>query len=690
MCRGAIFTIIGSRTSILNKKNKKFLYGVCYYPEAWHPDRHESDIDRIAACGFNFIRMGEGAWSYWEPREGEYQFELFDRVLERCRERNILVVLGTPTYACPAWVSTNYPEVLRWNFQRIPMKHGSRRNLNYTSPKMLELSDRVCTALANHYKGHPQVIGWQLDNEFNCHMDVSYAPSDTIAFRRWCQERYRTLDVLNDSWGTKFWSQTYTDWEQIALPHPTPTYQNPTVLLDESRFISDTVIRFARRQADILRARNKDWFVTHNGLFGNINGPDLAAELDFFCHDQYPLFLKHWTGHAEWLIQARSLSFPFGIMEQQAGPGGQMQYLHRTPRPGEMRLWAWQSIVHGADLLSFFRWRTCPYGSEQHWHGLLDADDRDNRRIAEAKQIGEEVRRLPREFFDAPPMKGAAVLRDFDTEINENRINTYIGEGRSEYKRWIAELLRQHVPVDEVWSGSDLNGSDYGHWNADGYSLLIAPHQKIIDESLLAKMKAFLGKNGMLVLCAQSGLKDRNLHIVEKTPPGLLADLAGIEVENWTLLPDGESRSAESEEGKAFELKIFGERLKLNGARAIAHWKTDDLLLAGAPAITINELHPGFVVYVGGYCTDAAIKLLCEMLAGEISRKTRLEASAGVEVIYRLGKGKRLICLLNHSGTAQTVGGFHSGGTDLLTGEQFSSGSADLPPLGVRIVELSA
>jgi beta-galactosidase len=659
-------------------KTKNFLYGVCYYPEAWAPARRASDIDRIADCGFNFVRMGEGAWSYWEPSEGNFQFDLFDEVLDRCRARNISVILGTPTYACPAWVSSNYPEVLRWNFDRIPMKHGSRRNLNYTSPKMLELSDRLCIALADHYKDHPQVIGWQLDNEFNCHMDVSYAPSDTLAFRRWCRDRYGTPDALNDAWGTKFWSQTYSDWNQIDLPHPTATYHNPTQLLDESRFISDTVVRFAKRQADILRQRNGNWFITHNGLFGNINGPELAAQLDFFCHDQYPLFYKHWTAYAEPLIQARSLSFPFGILEQQAGPGGQMQYFHRAPRPGEMRLWAWQSIAHGADLLSFFRWRTCPYGSEQHWHGLLDADDRDNRRIEEASQFGAEAKRLPQEFFDAALTKAVAVLRDFDNEINDKRINTYIGDGRNEYKRWIAELLRQHVPVDEVWPNSDLTG----------YRLLILPHQKIMDESLLAKLTAFVAAGGTLWLGAQSGLKDRNLHIVEKTPPGPLAALAGVEVMEWSTLPESETRSAKLENGEAIELGTFVERLKPAHGPFFAQWNADDPLLASSPAISINQLGSGQVIYCGGYCSDAALRILCPRLLRKIGLKPLIDAPEAVEAISRQGAGKRYLCLLNHSGKMQEVRQLPPG-NDLLSENQFS-GYMQLLPFAVRILELES
>src|SRR5450432_2859923 len=152
----------------------RFYLGVCYYPEHWPANRHESDFRRMKEAGIDLVRMGEGAWNYWEPREGKFQFDLFDRAIELCAKFKIDVILGTPTYCGPAWIATQYPETLRWDFQRRPMAHGSRRNFNYTSPKYLELSDRICTALAEHYRDERQVIAWQLDNEFNCHMDVSY------------------------------------------------------------------------------------------------------------------------------------------------------------------------------------------------------------------------------------------------------------------------------------------------------------------------------------------------------------------------------------------------------------------------------------------------------------------------------------------------------------------------------------
>jgi beta-galactosidase len=656
---------------------KDFYYGVCYYPEHWPPHRHASDIERMARAGFDVVRMGEGAWSTWEPREGHYQFDLFDRVIDLCRRHDIKVILGTPTYCAPAWVSHQYPEVLRWDFNRQPMRHGSRRNFNYTSPTYLDLSDRICTALAEHYKDDEQVIGWQLDNEFNCHVDVSYAPSDTAAFRAWLKDKYRSIERLNEAWGTAFWSQTYDTWEQVDLPGPTPAPPNPTQLLDETRFISDCVVRFAKRQADILRARNPNWRITHNGLFANVRGTDLVSDggLDFFSHDQYPLFYERWPQFAANLVQARSLSFPYAIMEQQAGPGGQMTYLLRTPRPGQMRLWAWQSVAHGAKALCYFRWRTCPYGAEQHWHGLLDADDRDNRRLEEAEQTGEELRQPPAEFFDTPVDRVAAVLRDFDNEANDRRINTYTKEGQWEQHRWVEELSTRHVPVDMVWPESD--------WN--GYRLLVAPHLKIVTPALAAKMRKFAEAGGVLVLGAQSALKDENCHVVEATPPGLLRTLAGIEVEDFTSLPNGEGRTATWEDGTSVELNAFVERLRLSTARTMSTWSAgEDALLAGAPAVTLNAVGRGEVWYVGGYAPNEALGTIAGRVLKGAGIEGVVDAAPDVETVSR----GRYLCLLNHSASPQSVKNAGPG-RELIEGAQ-ADGELELPPYGVAVVRREA
>lgn len=653
----------------------QFRYGVCYFPEHWPLKNIASDLSRIADSGFDYIRIGEGAWWYFEPKEGQYQFELFDRVVAEAAKRKISIIFGTPTYCGPAWISHKYPEVLRWDYNRVPMKHGSRRFYNYTSPRYLELCDGVVSALADHYKSEKSIWAWQVDNEFNCHMSTSYAPTDTIAFRAWLKKKYRTLEALNDAWGTRFWSQVYSDWEEIDLPHPTATFHNPTLLLDEKRFISDTVVTFFNRQKKILLRANPNWQVTHNAIFQYVRPRQLGRELSFFSHDQYPLFFPDWWSAANGLIQSRGISFPYAVLEQQAGPGGQMYGLPPTPVPGQMRLWAMQSIAHGASTLSYFCWRTCPFGTEQHWHGLVDQDNKMGRRVREAKGLGIEMKSLPREVWTAPVSRAAALLRDDDNEVNEQNINTYVPAG-GELWRWQGELLKRHIPVDQIWLDSD--------W--DGYNVIVAPHLRIVDEKLIARLTKFVRSGGTLVLGAQSGIKDRNLHMREQTAPGPLAKLAGVEVEEWSVVNDKDSRTFAigNQEIKAVG---FVERLKLSTASAVAHWQNHDPLLESAPAIGHNKVGRGQVIYIGAYLPAESIGAVLGFIGKQADIKPTIAGPESVEAVLRQGKAVDYLWLLNHADRAVTLSDLPKAKNLLEQGELVED-DLSLPPYGATVLEM--
>ena len=374
-------------------------------------------------------------------------------------------------------------------------------------------------------------------------------------------------------------------------------------------------------------------------------------------------------------MQTRSLCFPYGVMEQQAGPGGQMDYLLRTPRPGQIRVFAHQSFAHGAKILSYFCWRTCPFGTEQHWHGLLDYDGKDNRRIAEAKLVGEEIRRIPADFWDTPPVKRVAILRDYDNETNERRINTYI-KNSWDPGHWMNAFFTRHVPIDQVWPGSDFSG----------YKVLIAPHLKIVDQPMLASYQKFVEAGGTLVLMAQSGTKNRHLHMVQQTAPGLLRKLAGVEVAEWTTLKDSESRTAVMENGRTLTLTKFVETLKLRGAKPLAMWHTDDSLLQDGIAMTVNAVGRGRVVYVGGYFNDDTAGLLADWLMQETGIVSSAETSGEVEILDRQSDGPRYLYLLNHSPEPQFVEKIPLG-QDLITQKRIEDGAIKLKPYGVALIK---
>ena len=267
--------------------------GTCYYPEHWPESLWEDDLKRMLAHGITVIRIAEFAWSKIEPTEGNFTYEFYDRFLELAEKVGMKVIFCTPTATPPAWLTEKYPEVLNANMDGVLYRHGARRHYNYNSPVYLEKTRIIVEKSAFHYAPYPAVIGWQIDNELNCEKDVFYSESDSAAFRIFLKAKYKNLDALNEAWGTVFWNQTYTDWDEIHVPRTTYSDStNPHEVLDYTRFISASARAYAKLQSDILRKYIKpEDFITTNGIFGNLDNHQMTAEsLDFMTYDSYPNF----------------------------------------------------------------------------------------------------------------------------------------------------------------------------------------------------------------------------------------------------------------------------------------------------------------------------------------------------------------------------------------------------------------
>lgn len=332
-----VLSLILSAATILNaaQRYNHFLFGADYYPEHWPESYWEQDARWMKECGVNTVRMGEFAWYYMEPEEGVYRFELFDRAIELLARYGIKTILGTPTAAPPKWLTRKYPEVLTADQNGRIVDDQSRRHYTYNSLQYRRFSRNIVEAMARHYQDNPHVIGWQIDNEFNCEISQFYSESDRLAFREWLKKKYVRIDSLNERWGNRFWSQWYSAWEEIDLPFPTPAEHNPALMLDYKRFISSSVIDFQRNQVEIIRRYRPEDFITHNGIFKNIDYFQFCKDLDIIAYDNYPAgreFPQYDVGAR--LTTVRGLMDIFLIMEQQSGPEAKPRF---PGHPGQER-----------------------------------------------------------------------------------------------------------------------------------------------------------------------------------------------------------------------------------------------------------------------------------------------------------------------------------------------------------------
>lgn len=677
--------------------------GTDYYPEQWDKSLWESDLDRMLEAGIHYIRIAEFAWNKVEPGEGVFTFDFFDEFLDLCARKGMKVIFGTPSATPPAWLTKAYPEVLNCLEDGTQLHHGGRRHYNYNSPKYRELVSRIVRKEAEHYGGHPAIVGWQIDNELNCEDDNFYSASDTDAFREFLKAKYGTLDALNEAWGTSFWNEGYTDWSEVDVPRTILSNgRNPHQHLDYLRFVSASCLSFAAMQAAILKKYKKPGdFITTNGMFRHLDNHRLAREiLDVYTYDSYPNFAQsidtdpgqeNGLRDREWsrnLTEVRSVCPHFGIMEQQSGPGGWTTRMEQaSPRPGQLTLWAMQSVAHGADYIGFFRWRTASFGTEIYWHGILNYDNRDNRRLAEVKDFGKKLHSL--DCLAGADYKAAfAVLNDYDN-VFDSEVDHWHGRVSAPSEREIFAASQQsHTPYNAIYLRDDTEDGEL-----TGYPVVFYPHPVLMDERRKELLARYVKRGGTLVIGCRAGYKDMQGHCVMMPIPGLLAELTGTDVGDFTFACPGEeparaklSEKAASASGmEMFEAPVFQDVITAHeGTRILARY--DNHYFRGEAALTEHAFGKGRVLHLGTTFTRENVKMLLTYLGIVEPFADVIDAPEEVELAVQEKEGRRYLFVLNYADREETVT-LKRKARLMYTGDMVT-GAVTLPAYGTAVYEI--
>lgn len=539
--------------------------GVCYYPEHWPESRWAEDARQMAELGLSLVRIGEFAWSRFEPEPGQYDWTWFDRAIDTLADAGLKVILGTPTATPPKWLVDRDPDMIAVDAKGHVRGFGSRRHYCFSSQTYRAECRRIVTAMAERYGEHPAVAMWQTDNEYGCHDTIeSYSVHARKAFRRWLEQKYGDVAALNAAWGTVFWSQEYRSFHEIDPPVGTVTEPNPSHVVDYQRFSSNQVTSFNAEQVEILRRLSPEREITHNfmGGFTAFDHHAVGADLDVATWDSYPLgfldispfpdsqkarYLRQ--GHPD--FQAfhhdlyRGCSAKWGVMEQQPGP---VNWAPNNPAPldGMVRLWSLEALAHGADLVSWFRWRQCPFAQEQMHAGLLRVDAEPAPAFAAAAEVARDVALISAETTRQAPV---ALVWSYDGQwIHQAQPQ---GQGldllRQAFETY-AVLRRLGLDVDIVSPHTDLAG----------YSLVVLPGLPHIEPDLLGQLKTCSAQ--VLVLC-RSGSKTESFQLPLNLAPGPLQDLMALKVTRVESLRDGVEERVELD-GQTFGVQRWREAVE--------------------------------------------------------------------------------------------------------------------------------
>ncbi|MDR2807622.1 MAG: beta-galactosidase [Spirochaetaceae bacterium] len=651
-----------------------FLHGGDYNPEQWLKWKDtiwKEDMRLAKLAGINSLSVGIFSWAMLEPAEGEYHFEWLDEVMAMLAENGIVAVLATPSGAKPAWMSKQYPEILRVNTFRQKMLHGDRHNHCLSSPVYREKIHAINTLLASRYKEHPALGVWHISNEYGgeCH-----CPLCQEQFRNYLKKKYGALEALNEAWWTAFWSHTYTDWEQVESPSPLGEANLNGLRLDWRRFTTEQFVDFYRHESEPMRSLTPAVPCTTN-LMGTYPGIDyfrLAEVLDVASFDSYP----RWTGTEKDREVGCRTAFnydltrglkgkPFMLMES-CPSATNWQAVTKLRRPNVHELQSLQAVAHGADTVQYFQFRKSRGGPEQFHGAVVDHEGSENTRVfRDVAAVGKRLKTLDALVGSDTPSK-VGIIFDWNVRWALDDAKGFL-QDKTGYEQTVVDHYRAFwkmgTPVDIIDSTRSF----------DKYTLLVAPMLFLIREGVAQRIDQFVQNGGIFVATYLTGYVNESALTFLGGFPGPLKETLGLWFEEIDALFPEESNSIEWG-GKSYRAFDLCELAHLCGAAALGTYQSD--FYAGYPALTVNQRDKGKAYCIAARTGSDLLDDFYRSIVEEAHIKPALEYSLpqGVSAQIRSSDKKDFIFVMNFTDTIKTVN---------TTG----IGSFSLSPFESRIIE---
>ncbi|RYG24926.1 beta-galactosidase [bacterium] len=607
-----------AESPFINPKLPVLWHGGDYNPEQWPPEIWDEDMRLMAEARFRVATLGVFSWVSLQPKEGQYEFDWLDGVIERLTASDRYFILATPSAAPPAWMSRKYPETLRTGSDGVRRKHGNRVNYNLNSPVYQEKCREIARRLAERYGAHPRLLAWHVSNEYSGNAD--YSDLSAAAFRLWLQRKFGDLDSLNRAYWTPFWGHTYGDWEEIdppGGPYGETAIQGLTV--DWKRFTTDATVEFMLNEAAPLREISPEVPITTNlmGAYPPLNYRKLAPHIDFVSWDSYPDFGQVPIGHHDWiktsfkhdLMRSLKPDRPWLLMEMAPGASNWQPFM--TPkRPGVHLFESLQAVAHGADGVQYFQWRASR-GSQEQLHAAVVGHNggAKARMFQEVAEVGRRLDEL--EVVGKRSESRVAVVFDWE---NLWAIDAACGPIQGD-KGYYETCVAHYAAFWKAGIGVDLVGMDD---DLSRYSLLIAPMAYSVGQSFAQRVEAFVAGGGTMLTTYLSGWTDENSLVFEG---GFLApwkEMLGIWSEELDVLRGGATVAFSN----GATAGPFCELVHADEAEVLATYS--DEFYVGRPAMTVNRHGRGKAYYV-------AARVNQEFLDGFLPQLAR---EAGVEPVY--------------------------------------------------------
>ena len=586
-------------------QQERIWYGGDYNPDQWPEEVWDDDVRLMKKAGVNLVSVGIFSWAKIETSEGVYDFDWLDRIIDKLGEAGVAVDLASATASPPMWLTQAHPEVLWKDYRGDVCQPGARQHWRPTSPVFREYALKLCRAMAEHYKGNPYVVAWHVSNEYGCHNRFDYSEDAEHAFQQWCEERYGTIDAVNDAWGTAFWAQRMNDFSEIVPPRfiGDGNFMNPGKLLDFKRFSSDALKAFYIAERDALAEITPDLPLTTNFMVSAsgsvLDYDDWGDEVDFVSNDHY--FIPG-EAHLDELAFSASLvdgiarKDPWFLMEHSTSAVNWREINYRK-EPGQLVRDSLAHVAMGADAVCYFQWRQSKAGAEKFHSAMVPHAGEDSAVFRDVCELGADLNKLSDEGILGSRLAKSRVAVAFDYEsewaTEHTATPTQHVHHVDEPLAWFRALADQGVTADVV--------PVRGAW--DGYEMVVLPSVYLLSEETTRRVRDYVVGGGRLVVTYYTGISDEKDHVWLGGYPGSIRDVVGVRVEEF--MPMGNDFTGVPDHLDLSNGAVAHDIADVIGsvdesATVLATFKDNPWTgMDGVPAIVANTFGEGRSVYVG-------------------------------------------------------------------------------------------
>jgi beta-galactosidase len=657
------------------------LYGASYYHEYMPYERLDKDIELMQKAGVTVVRLGESTWSSWEPEDGHFEFAWMDRTIDALHKAGIKVILGTPTYSIPPWLYHKHPEILMIRPGGQKATYGIRQNMDLTSPVFLYYAERIIRQVVAHFKDHPAIIGYQVDNETSA--EGTSGPGVQADFVEYLKQRFGTTAAMNKAWGFVYWGQLVNDWSEMP---PSDGMINPGYKLEWQRFQQKVTTNYLAWQARIVNEyKRPDQFITHNfvgGVRTDVDQLEIAKSLDIAAVNPYHEVQDNLDGWFVALCGDFNRSLKRGnylITETNAQTIGWDSKGQFPPYDGQLRLSAYSHLASGANMVAYWHWSSLHYGQETYWKGVLGHDLEPNRVYIEMSRVGAEWKKLGPKLANFQRRNDVAILYSIDSY---HGLKFMPFDDKVDYMTVLHQmhkaLFRMNVGTDFVFPDST---------NLADYKMIVVPPLYVASDAVLKKLVDYVGNGGHLVMCFKSGFTNEFDTVRWSRMPGPLREAAGFSYQEFSTLTQALALKGDPyHTGDANKVSVWAEFLMPETAKPLAYY--DHPFFGRYPAMTRNAFGKGTFTYEGTYLSDQ----LQEAVLRDVLKLAGIEVPLLPKAVHvsngTSAAGSRMHYFLNYSGQPQTFPYAYANGPDLLTGKQCANGaSVTLQPWDLAIIE---